>query len=356
MNQNELNFAALGVCQPHSSLLATVGTQTNQLFFNKTSPAWAGFIDTNAATSAYVPFGSATTVNNFNIGTTGIGAAMYIPTTSAYTTVNNLFIANTGPTAIGWKNTMNDINTSVFATSNHLSITGRTGTDNFLFKTSDYGTGMATGAVTLPMVAGGTNYLSTAIAKDYSTIFCTKPSNSIAFAGTTGITVESILGTKPQTSFAFTSHNPTASLTISSGVNLFGIGATKVTETIGSMYMNQPVNFFGTTNVGANTFVVGSQPSVLGWFKDTRENLYTGLTHSAATIKSTMAPVFTAGKELVGLMNQLKDNVNVDHFGFDYDTEYSGSNVTINFHFHLTVNNISGTYAHIGNNIYNRIK
>jgi hypothetical protein len=66
-------------------------------------------------------------------------------------------------------------------------------------------------------------------------------------------------------------------------------------------------------------------------------------------ITSQMA--FCPNRELAKLLAQVKDNLAVEHFGYNYETEYNGKQVVINFHLHLTVNSITGAYAHFGDNI-----
>jgi hypothetical protein len=338
MNKNELNFAALGVCQPHSSIPYTVGTQSNEFVFNRISPTTAGTINIGAISPA-TTYNPVSGVNCITLGSTLNQISGYTSVNPAFTNASKHLVINTGAT-IGWNTPV--VGISNLAASTSFNITGGTVTENLMFKTSEYGFGVSADSVTMPITAG-VGYYGSSIIKDYTSISSLVPSNSIAFPASSGITA-SILGTKPQNSF-----------NIGSSI---GVGNIISNTGTGSVFLTQPTNIFSGTNVEAfnSPFITGSQTSVLGWFNNAKENFYSVLTQSATTIKSTIAPVFTAGKELVSLMNQLKDNVNIDHFGFNYDTEYSGGNVTINFHFHLTVNSISGTYAHIGNNIYNQKK
>jgi hypothetical protein len=62
-------------------------------------------------------------------------------------------------------------------------------------------------------------------------------------------------------------------------------------------------------------------------------------------------PLSKSTEKIAKILNQLTDNFGAEHFGYNCDTESDG---TINVHIHITVTNITGTNAHIGNNYYNK--
>jgi hypothetical protein len=336
MNPNELNIAALGVCQPHLTLpdyasAAYCGgllTETNNIgWTNPLTQSSRGGIYTPLTTSQTTFFKSScgiTALTNQNDSSSISFAKPY--DTNVFGTRHSASMVNT------------DINSTIFGTNNKLA--------GF-----DYTSVLAQPKDKMVFAAGTTNNfivgisgLSDLVVGAYTNCMFTKPNQNIYIA--TGAN-----NNYTTSNYSSSYLSTTAEFLVK---NDFNTGATALN--VGSnMFSPKFDNVFGTSvvmdRIGSGSFA-GVKATLSDWYGTKKDDLCFGLTHSAAIIQSAMTPVFKAGGDVLSLLGQLKDNFKAEHFGFNY--KETDKQIIINLY--ITVSgDVTGKYAHLGNNNYYNI-